>query len=305
MNSIIRGIVLFSFFLYGTISSAQQDPFFMPFEGDVYKLPAKKVMDSKFGYSKEIFDYPKIGKISWQEIKVKKSTTDYPFPDVDMKDRFGMVLDSEMIIKQDGCYEFELSSDDGSIFWIDLKKIIDNDHTHKMTTVKDTVLLKKRKYPIKLWYYQGFVNQYGFVFDGRYIGQDCPEAKELSSIETPEGSVQHKKNLTLNSSHLFDYDSFTLKKDVLKTLDSLVLELRASSISKITIHGYTCDRGTESYNLNLSQKRADQLQAFFLEHLKKPGIIFRSIGHGSKEPIASNDTDQSRQLNRRVEIVIE
>lgn len=282
--------------------TAQQDPFFMPFEGDVYKLPAKRVMDSKFGYSEDVYDYPKIGEISWKEIKIKRATTDKPFPDVDRIDRFGMVLHSEMIIKQKGCYEFVLSSDDGSVFWIGDKEIINNDQTHKMTMMKDTIRLDEGKYPIKLWYYQGFVNQYGFIFDGTYLAAECPAAKDLSSIGSVSGNGP--KKMVINSHHLFDYDSSTLKESVTSSLDSLITELQNLDFSAIEFNGYTCSKGSEKHNDLLSQKRADQLKNYFLSKLFMPGVVFKSSGHGSKNPVASNEIEETRKLNRRVEIVI-
>jgi len=275
----------------------------MPFEGDVYKLPAKRVMDGKFGFSEDIYDYPIIGKISWKAIDIKKTTTDHPFPDVDRIDRFGMILESEMVIKQDGCYAFLLSSDDGSVYWIGDKEVINNDHTHKMTDRRETLMLEAGKYPIKLWYYQGFVNQYGFIFDGFYLGADCPDAKRLSNLESV--GINGSNKITLSSQYLFDYDSYALKDEVTQALDSLIADMIDIDIKSVTIHGHTCDRGDDDYNLKLSQDRADCLIQYFLEHLQKPGVAFKAIGHGSTLPVVSNDTDLARKKNRRVEIIVE
>lgn len=306
MNLFRLSISLFLSLLY-TLVYTQQDPFFMPFTGDVYKLPARRVMDSKFGYSEEIYDYPKLGKINWEEIRIKKTTTDFPFPDVDRKDRFGMILDSEMVIKQDGCYAFILSSDDGSVFWIDDKEILNNDHTHKMTSKKDTLFLEAGKYPIKLWYYQGFVNQYGFIFDGFYLGPECLGDKTLSNLPSSNtnGSKKKSKKILLSGQYLFDYDSYTLKEEVTIALDSLIAEIKDVDIKSVTVHGHTCDRGNTDHNIELSQNRADRLVEYFVEQLQRSEITFKAMGHGSSLPIVNNDTEPNREKNRRVEIVIE
>ena len=302
MTCYLRGGLFFSFLLTVIFAHTQQDPFFMPFEGDVFKLPAKRVMNSKFKYGDYILEYEKIASISWKEINIKKTHTDIPFPDVDRKDRFGMVLESEMVIKQNGCYEFILNSDDGSVFWIGDQEIINNDGMHKMRLRKDTLMLKKGKYPIKLWYYQGFVHQYGFIFDGKYLSENCPSAKDLSDL----GSILKKeKKITLNCQHLFDYDSYELKEDVLVSLDSMIVKLQETKIKSITINGYTCNKGTDDYNQKLSQQRADHILAYLVKKLNNQKIIFRAMGYGSENPKFPNENEESRQKNRRVELIIE
>ena len=103
----------------------------------------------------------------------------------------------------------------------------------------------------------------------------------------------------------FDYNQSTLKNNHSSTLD-LLIEKLTNSPSKYSIQviGHTDIRGTSLYNLNLSQKRAETVVAYFI----KKGISAATItssGKGETEPIASNDKEENRQKNRRVEIRLE
>jgi len=281
--------------------SAQAHPKFGTFKGEVYEIPAKHVMNAKFKYNEKIHEYEVIADIEWDSVNIPSTTTDHAFPDVSRLDRFGMVLESEMTIQNDGCYQFILNSDDGSVFWIGEREIVNNDGTHPMRIRKDTGQLLKGKYPIKLWYYQGFKHKYGFEFNGFYVSENCPLGKE----ELDPGSVGGKQNqkLSLQSPILFDYDSFVLKTEAHGILDSMLNEFDQKDFKEIAIYGFTCDKGDNEYNLVLSQKRADALKDYLLSTKNWPGLIFRSIGMGELNPIVANATEDDRRLNRRVEIV--
>lgn len=69
------------------------------------------------------------------------------------------------------------------------------------------------------------------------------------------------------------------------------------------IVGHTDSTGPEEYNQRLSERRAEAAAAFLMEQGIRPSHI-RTLGKGESEPVASNDTPEGRQLNRRVEIAI-
>jgi outer membrane protein OmpA-like peptidoglycan-associated protein len=280
--------------------TAQQDPFFMPFEGPIVDIPTKHMRDAKFAYSTykdKIQDYEQIAEASFKELKIPNTLTDVPFPGVNKKDRYGMVLKSEMIIKQKGCYVFDLFSDDGSVFWINKQLIVNNDGTHKYRRRTDTVSIDKGKYPIRIWYYQGFPNKYGLTFDGIYIGKDCPETATILEEPVPE-------KISISSKILFNHDSYDLISKAKLSLDTIVVQLRESELSEITVIGHSCTDGTPAYNLELSQNRADAIRDYLLRHMRRPGIIYRSIGKGSSVPISPNDTEINKSKNRRVDILV-
>lgn len=276
------------------IICAQPVPSFTNFKGKVYEIPFKLL---KKGYGPHIYEYDEIGEIDWKEINVPDTETSEAFPDVSRKTRFGMVLHSEVTIDLVACYEFSLNSDDGSLLWINEKLIVNNKGDHQMQLVRDTVELEAGTYPAKLWYHQAYPDRFGFIFDYKYAGPpgSCEKKVEPEIV---------KETITLNSSLLFDYNSWTVTDDTIEELNTFINKIQNKNPEKITIIGYTDDSGTEEYNLKLSKKRADMIMEVLQKKLK-PGIAYVTKGLGETNPIADNSTEEGREKNRRVTIKIE
>ncbi len=120
---------------------------------------------------------------------------------------------------------------------------------------------------------------------------------ELEALETERGLV-----LTL-SDVLFDVDRATLKPGGLRAADEIASFLKEYPKRNVLIEGFTDNTGSEGYNLNLSQRRADAVRMALMER----GIASDRIqikGFGEAYPVASNGTAAGRQQNRRVEIII-
>jgi outer membrane protein OmpA-like peptidoglycan-associated protein len=121
---------------------------------------------------------------------------------------------------------------------------------------------------------------------------------EMNAKQTDRGMV-----LTLGDV-LFDTGQATLKAGAQSTIDRLAEFLRDSPESTVVIEGHTDSVGSDDYNMQLSQRRADAVR---MELLNRNVVSTRvsAAGKGESAPIASNDTDAGRQQNRRVEIIIE
>lgn len=99
----------------------------------------------------------------------------------------------------------------------------------------------------------------------------------------------------------FDYDSATIRPGSDPVLAKLFDGLRADPSGSITIEGHTSSEGTDAYNLRLSERRAQAV----VEDLAQRGIArgrLHATGIGEKRPIANNNDDSGRSLNRRVEV---
>lgn len=97
----------------------------------------------------------------------------------------------------------------------------------------------------------------------------------------------------------FDLDSDRLRPDSDTTLNALLEALNTHSEWHIAIEGHTDSQGTDSYNLDLSERRARAVKSWLVEH----GIDAARLttgGKGESEPAADNATPQGRALNRRV-----
>jgi outer membrane protein OmpA-like peptidoglycan-associated protein len=119
----------------------------------------------------------------------------------------------------------------------------------------------------------------------------------LKAKPTPRGLV-----LTL-SDVLFDTGKADLNSGGERKLDQLVQFLTEYPDRRVQIDGFTDSVGSDSYNLDLSQRRAQALQSALQRRGIDPARI-TSQGYGKEFPVASNADSGGRQLNRRVEIVI-
>jgi outer membrane protein OmpA-like peptidoglycan-associated protein len=98
----------------------------------------------------------------------------------------------------------------------------------------------------------------------------------------------------------FDFDKSNIRPDAAVILDEAVRILSGSS-SPVSIEGHTDWIGTDAYNQGLSERRANAVQAYLIEHGISPSRLSTS-GYGESRPIASNETREGRALNRRVEL---
>jgi outer membrane protein OmpA-like peptidoglycan-associated protein len=112
-------------------------------------------------------------------------------------------------------------------------------------------------------------------------------------------------NLTLSmpGNVTFGFDSAKLNPEFDPVLDKLAQTLSEYNKTVIQIAGHTDSTGSHAYNMKLSLERADSVKAR-LESRGVPAARLVTIGVGPDYPIASNDTEEGRAQNRRVEITI-
>ncbi|MFN0291444.1 OmpA family protein [Pedobacter helvus] len=97
----------------------------------------------------------------------------------------------------------------------------------------------------------------------------------------------------------FEFNSSVLKTESYPTLDKLSSVLRENG-GKVTVNGHASSEGTAAYNMKLSKDRANSVKTY----LVNSGVNASSVmtkGYGETMPIASNDTEEGRIQNRRVE----
>lgn len=101
----------------------------------------------------------------------------------------------------------------------------------------------------------------------------------------------------------FDFDLWNLRPESYTELNKLVKFLKDNPAIKIEISAHTDDRGSDEYNYKLSENRAKSVMEYILSQNIDAGRI-TSKGYGETKPVAPNDTEENRQLNRRVEYII-
>jgi outer membrane protein OmpA-like peptidoglycan-associated protein len=123
------------------------------------------------------------------------------------------------------------------------------------------------------------------------------ELDALKATPTPRGMV-----MTLGDV-LFDTGRAELKSGATRKIDQLAQFLMEHPDRRVQIEGFTDSVGTDSYNEDLSQRRADAVKAALINRGIEPSRI-GTEGFGKAYPVANNNDSGGRQLNRRVEVVI-
>ncbi|MCB1730976.1 MAG: OmpA family protein [Halieaceae bacterium] len=124
------------------------------------------------------------------------------------------------------------------------------------------------------------------------------ELEALQAVDTDRGMV-----ITLGDV-LFSTGKADLQPGAMSTIERLALFMAEYPAKTVLIEGYTDDVGSENFNLGLSDRRAASVRNALLAAGVSP-LRISTIGYGEARPIASNSTPEGRQMNRRVEIVIQ
>jgi len=123
------------------------------------------------------------------------------------------------------------------------------------------------------------------------------ELATLQAKQTDRGMV-----LTLGDV-LFETGKAELRPGALRNLYPLVTFLQKYPERRVVIEGYTDSVGSDAYNLDLSQRRAEAVRDLLLRNGVNTAQL-TTHGYGKASPVASNDTVEGRQQNRRVELII-
>jgi len=139
---------------------------------------------------------------------------------------------------------------------------------------------------------------------GAYM--DSQEAKLRQQLAGTGVSVTRQgDNLILNmpGNITFPVNQFDVRSDFYPVLNSVALVLKEYNKTLVDVVGYTDSSGAYDYNMQLSQKRATSVGAY----LQTQGVLADRIatqGMGPQNPVASNDTADGKQANRRVELTL-
>jgi len=126
----------------------------------------------------------------------------------------------------------------------------------------------------------------------------APKIQNTTIKETERGLV-----ISLGAKVLFDTDKYNLKSGAIKTLTEVANLLKKYPDNNISIEGHTDWVGPIEYNQKLSENRAKSVKNFLVRQGVPAGKI-QTVGYGKLRPIASNETPEGREQNRRVEIVV-
>lgn len=132
----------------------------------------------------------------------------------------------------------------------------------------------------------------------------CPGNTPGSDIDAV-GTVSGVFRISLNTNVLFDSDEYVLKEEALVNLEELAGDIVKIGDADILIEGHTDSDASDQYNITLSENRTTSVMNKLNSLLKGKGEFwFMTKSYGESRPIATNNTPEGKQKNRRVEIVV-
>jgi outer membrane protein OmpA-like peptidoglycan-associated protein len=135
--------------------------------------------------------------------------------------------------------------------------------------------------------------------------QTAPDGSKITVEKTGEGLL-----VNLPENILFDFDKSEIRPDAKTTLTKVNELLQSYKNAPVTINGHTDSKGSEDYNLTLSEKRSQAVKEYLQKNFKVSEARLEAKGFGETKPVVPNnnpdgsDNPANRQKNRRVEILI-
>lgn len=128
----------------------------------------------------------------------------------------------------------------------------------------------------------------------------CPNTRPGAVVDLDGCEVEAV--IELDGVH-FDFDKATLRPEAKTVLDEAAALLSTTERVIVEVAGHTDSKGSEEYNLGLSNRRAAAVKDYLAAQGVKATRL-TAMGYGESRPVASNDTDAGRAENRRVELII-
>jgi OOP family OmpA-OmpF porin len=147
--------------------------------------------------------------------------------------------------------------------------------------------------------YALYVNKMGYLFQSLHFNYE--EVSDFKSINIDIRMSRAKTgSVVVLNNIFFAVDRYELIDKSVSELEKLIKFLNDNPTVAIEISGHTDNTGSGSYNIELSHKRAQSVYTYLVNHGISPKRL-QPKGYGSNRPIASNDSEEGKKLNRRIE----
>ena len=131
----------------------------------------------------------------------------------------------------------------------------------------------------------------------------CCDKPTSATVVEQAGSDQERVSMMINIE--FDANKTDVDERFYEDIEMLANFLKEFPKEKIVIEGYSDNVGDENVNRKLSEKRAKNVRQVLIDKFGINGSRMTAVGYGEENPLASNDTEEGRQQNRRVEVTVE
>lgn len=266
---------------------------------------------------RSVFEIKYDGPVQWLRLSVRNNWGAADYTEVMELEAYGEVLPSEDLLEVngiydtnyrllrlsqsgrnvEGCYDWDNGRLDGDTNGRVIRFEWREDGPQIGTAI--LVLTADAQYLNGLYYEGGRLRG---VWKGPVVKDDRKPKCEIGNANQVAVALSQGGSATLYGIR-FDLDSDTLRADSTDTLNILKDALDEESSWRISIEGHTDAQGSESYNLDLSARRAVAVKAWLVGHGIDNGRM-DTVGKGESAPQADNETPQGRALNRRVVVRI-
>ncbi|MGM0649586.1 MAG: OmpA family protein [Bacteroidota bacterium] len=182
-------------------------------------------------------------------------------------------------------------------------EIVDNDKNEKIVELNSNEATGKFVASLPAGKNYGLsVNKEGYMFHSENFNIADTSGFEKVKKEVLLQPIEVGTKIVLKNI-FFDYDKATLRESSFNELNKVVDVLKDNPNLVIEISGHTDNRGSLEYNLELSRERAKSVVDYLIEKgIDKSRLEYK--GYAFEKPIADNDTEKGRQMNRRVEFKV-
>lgn len=144
-----------------------------------------------------------------------------------------------------------------------------------------------------------FTDASGIAIVGTAPPEEAPPPEEPKRVEVRDNKI------VINEKVQFEFNSakiLPVSHDLLNEVAKVIKE--NPQIKKIEVEGHASSEGSDDYNLKLSDKRAHSVMKYLTGEAGIPEEMLSAKGYGETRPIDTNDTEEGREKNRRVEFTI-
>ncbi len=140
--------------------------------------------------------------------------------------------------------------------------------------------------------------------DGDDDGDGVPNSRDKCP-DTPQGVIVDEDGCPVKFTLQieFDFDKSEVRPEYQERLKEAAEFIEQYPETKFLIAGHTDSIGTDQYNLGLSKRRAAAVKKYLVEKFGIAAHLLYPRGYGESQPVATNDTEEGRQRNRRVEVI--
>lgn len=144
---------------------------------------------------------------------------------------------------------------------------------------------------------------------GNYMEQQRRDFEKLLAAEIASGAIRVEKLpddrllVGMTGETAFEVDSDQIQPGFYSTMDKISGVVNKYGKTELSIAGHTDSTGSSTHNQELSERRADSVKAYLLADNVYPARL-SAAGYGKTRPIASNDSEDGKRQNRRVDITI-